>query len=149
MSDTLDMLYDEANDNNIDIVDYHFSDTKKAMCIHEENCFKAIALDKPQITSTAEEKTLLCEELSHYETGNLYFIEATADMPNGKVNKMIHEARTKHHAIKKYLPFDKLRDTLHSGYTEIYEIADYLELTESFVKSAITYYTKNCGLSFE
>lgn len=77
----LECLYDEAVNSHIEIIDHHYSDTKKGACLYDENYYKVIALDKPAIESVDEECTVLAEELAHYDTGSLYFLDATYNMP--------------------------------------------------------------------
>lgn len=139
-------LYNKANKNNIDIINYSFSKTKKAVCLYKENCFKVIVIDKNNIKSQAEEKTILCEELSHYETNNLYFLDSTANSPLGKQNRIYCEGKTRIYAIKKYLPCEEIKKAITKGHKTTYELANYFNVTEEFITKAINYYKENCNL---
>jgi Domain of unknown function (DUF955). len=139
---SLTELHDAAERNNIDIIDYSISNSKKAVCLYKRNQFKTIALNRAQIESTAEEKVLLFEELSHFETENLYFIDATSNMGTGKLNKIIYESRTRRYSIKKYLPLKKLKQAYEDGCRNAYEVAEYLNVTEDFIRQATEYYTE-------
>lgn len=147
-SDRLEHLYDEIEYNGIDVVDYHFSDTKKASCMYEVDCFKVIALDRSAIKNTAEEHVILSGELSHYETGSLYLLDATYNMPIYKSNVIKCEGTAKHNTIKKLLPFDEMRGAMQNGYTEVWQLAELFGVTEDFVHKAVTYYTEIRGLDF-
>jgi len=147
MLSKLEMVYNDIDKANIKIYDYHISDTKKAACVRT-NSIKAIAIDKSQIKTSAEERTIITEELSHYETNSLYLIEFTSNTHIGRLNQIICEAKARHHTIKKLLPFKEMKEAIHNGCTEIYELAEHFEVTEDFIKSAIKYYTENCNLDF-
>jgi len=144
----LRQLYDLAYERGIEINDYHFSDAKKAMCIHYDD-YKSITLDKPLIEDSAEETILLAEELGHYETGSLYFLESTSNTENYKNNRIWCEGKAKRWKIKKLLPFNDLRDAIHSGIKNYYELAEYFNLPKDFIESAILYYTESLGMSID
>ena len=101
----LEELYDMTYENNIYVADAHFSNSKKAACI-SGNC-KIIVLDKPAITSQSEERELLSEEIGHYETDALYLIEATANSPGARSNRLKCEAHARQWAYKKLVPPEK------------------------------------------
>lgn len=143
----LELLYEAAEESDIEINDYHFSHTKKGMCVSLDE-YKSIALDKPRIESSAEEVDVLAEELGHYETGSLYLLETTHNSPIHRSNIIHCEGKTKRWKIKKLLPFDDLREAIQSGYQECYELAEHFNLMEDFIREAILYYTESLGLQF-
>ena len=146
----LERLTDEVTANGIDIVDGHFSRTKKTACLHKDGYYKAIVLDKFQIETPAEELSLLAEEYAHYETGGLYMVEATYNMPIGRINRIAYEGRAKRHAIKKHLPFKRLKDTIQMRKPcDDWELAEELGFSVEFVREAVKYYTESQELNLE
>lgn len=103
----LDKLYEMAEEKGIEINDYSFSDTKKAMCVYLDN-YKTIAMDYKEISSKAEETVVLAEELGHYETGALYTIDATKNTLIHASNVIYCEGRAKRWKIKKASPFRRI-----------------------------------------
>ncbi len=51
--------------------------------------------------------------------------------------------------IKKLLPFEEMRAAMNAGYTEVWELSEYFDVTEDMVRRAIVYYTGPCGLNFQ
>jgi hypothetical protein len=143
----LEATYQLAHDENIDVYNYHFSATKKAACVYGEGV-KAIALDKPNINSRAEECEILGEELMHYETGNLYVIKATSNSPIARGNRRLYETRTLQAYIKKVFPPERLQQAITKAGEEYWQIAEYCGHTIEFVARACAFY-KSIGISFK
>jgi len=135
-----------AYEKNIEINQYHFSNTKKAMCIHIDN-YKSIALDKKEIESKIEETEILAEELGHYETGSLYAIEATYNQPLKQNNIIYFEAKAKKWKTKRLLPYIELQKALNKGIHEVYALSEYFNLSEIFIKDAINLYKSEDKIS--
>jgi hypothetical protein len=143
----LERLYDIANKRNIAIVDAHFSNTKKAACLHS-NDVKAVVLDKPQIASNAEEHALMAHEMGHYETGALYLLEATYNTPIYRSNRIKCEARARSWAITHTVSPEDIQCAIEKGNGDIDEMAEYCEVTTEFLQRAIEYYTLH-GVVFQ
>lgn len=140
LTNKLDTLYNIALKDNIEINNYHFSTSKKAMCARIDQ-YKFILLDKPKIDSSTEETELLAEEIGHYKTGSLYMIEATYNHPFSKSNISHYETKARRWKIKKLLPYKELQQAISKGILESYDLAEYFGLSESFIKEAVNYYT--------
>jgi len=97
-----------------------------------------IALNKSMGTN-AEKRCVLAEELGHY-------FNTVGDILNMKIetNKK-QEIRARNWAIEKLVPFDKLLEAYSNGYTSIYELANFLEVTEDFMKETILHYQDKYG----
>ena len=134
--------------DGIHIHDYAISETKKAACVHAGD-YKAIAVNRRLINNTAEEKSVLAEEYGHFATGGLYFLEAAYNAPVSRINRQKVEAQAKRHAVRAMLQFDELKAAVQNGYTETWELADVFDVTETFIKFAIEYYTGACGFRFD
>lgn len=144
----LEILYEDIENAGIFVYNFHVSETKKAACLYIDS-IKSIAMDKPQITTSAEEYVILAEEFAHYETNALYFVEATSNTPIGRRNRIACEGSAKRYAIKKLLPFDKLEEAICDGISATWELAEYFNVTEDFIRDAMKYYFEQCGMSLE
>ena len=91
------------------------------------------------IETEYERKCVFAEELGHFYTsiGNIL------DM-NIESNRK-QEQRARAWAFEKLAPFNKIVEAYDNGYTETYETAEYLEVTEDFIKEAIIYYQNKYG----
>ena len=139
----LEKMYDELYQSDIAVNDYHFSYTKKAACVSDGN-MNTIILDHSAIENSAEELTLLAEEQAHYETDTLYTIDEDYNSPQARFNRIAAEGRAKRHAINKHIPFDEMAETfekfVYADGLDIYELAEYFDVTPEFMKRAIKLY---------
>ena len=128
-------LYEIADENAIN-VDYF--PMRQAVSISIPD---SIAIDIDKIETCREEKAVLAHELGHCMTGSFYTI-STID------NRGRMEERANRWAIKTLLPFSELNEAVVGGIFETYDLADYFELPESFIKTALNYYLNCRGLHF-
>ena len=94
----------------------------------------AIAMNPWQLPTVAAEKIKLAHELGHCETGSFYNRWAALDL------RQKHEYRANKWAIKKLLPEEELYRAYHEGYREPWDLAEYFDLPEEFVRQAMEFY---------
>ena len=93
-----------------------------------------IALNPRQLETTAEEKSSLAHEVGHCMTGSFYNRYATCDI------RQKHENRADKWAIKQLIPQDELEEAVANGYTEIWRLAEFFDVTEDYIRKAISLY---------
>ena len=115
-------------------VDFFCFSKLEAMSFMDEsgNCY--IAIDPAKITSAADERTKLGHELGHCATGSFYRQSACFDV------KGRFENRANKWAIRRLIPKDQLDAAVANGHTEIYDLAEYFGVTESFMRMATSWY---------
>ncbi len=126
---TLLDLYQRAEQEGID-VDYFPMREVVSFSLPEG----LIAMDVDKMKNSQEEKVFLAHELGHIETGSFYNVHSGLDV-RGK-----HERRADKQAIKMLVPKDELDNAVNSGFTELWELADYFDVSEDFMKKAICWY---------
>lgn len=128
----LNELYDLAQNENIDVYCLDLSATKSlSVC---RNGKTAIAIDPFTLIDSSEEAVLLAHELGHCVTGSFYNRYSEFDV----IAK--HEHRADKWAIKKLIPEDELNDAFEHGIVEPWDLAEYFNVTEDFIKKAVEYY---------
>ena len=130
-----EQLYQKAIDSGIDVFDYQFkSDNIKGLY-----CDGNIALSK-NLKTSAQKKCILQEELGHHFTscGNII------DLQDVVARKQEHKARV--WAYKNELDMMCLVRAYKAGCKNRFEIAEYLNITESFLEDALNYYKSLYGL---
>jgi hypothetical protein len=142
----LESLYNHAIKNNIEIINPHFSSTKKSAYIYD-NGYKNILLDKSQIDSSEEELMLLAEEIGHYETGSFCFIEATYNTDLERLNRSKGKALAKRWAIEKIIPPEKINKAIKNMCYEDYEIAEFCGVRLDYLREALRIYMSQ-GIRF-
>ena len=124
---TLYELYNIADENNVDVYHYPLAPIKSLSVPN------TIGIDINQIETLSEEKECLAHELGHCMTGSFYRVNTLET--RGRM-----EERANRWAYKKVLPLSELREARRCGITEMWELAEYFELPEAFIKKALCYY---------
>lgn len=133
----LNKLYDIANKENIDIIDFKMKNKAVIGCVGDDYC---IGINYSSLMDSNEEKTILAEELGHYYCNALYNIS----FPDNEINK--REFRATKWAFKTLVPYSKLKELYMNGCRHCYEFAQELGVTEELIKKAYNYYLEgNCG----
>ena len=125
---TLTQLYTIADTNNIPV--YHFPlYPLKSMSVPG-----AIGIDANQLKSHSEEKEQLAHELGHCIKNAFYTGNSPYELRAQK------EYRADKWSIQHLIPFPKLLNALHNGITEIWELAEYFEVSENLIKKSLKLY---------
>lgn len=132
MSLTLANLYALAEQNNVMIDCYDF-DLQTSMSVSiDGDCF--IGINPIRLNTDIEEKINLAHELGHCMTGSFYNRYSKLDI------RAKHEHRADKWAIKKLIPKDELKKAINGGRETLYELAEYFNVTESFMQKALDFY---------
>ena len=135
----LNKLYDLADSNNIAVHDYRMGDIGLSAASIKFSNKLGIFLDYKQISTVAEEKVLLSHELGHCETGAMHNVSSTWE------TKTRNEYRADKWAVHQLIPFHSLQNAFICGYTEVWQLAEYFNVTEDFIRTTYRIY-QNEGL---
>lgn len=105
----------------------------KCAVVESGNAF-ALCMDTSKVETIAEETELIAHECGHIATGAMHKVYSPYDV----IGK--HERRADKWAVRKLIPRETLEDAVAHGYTEPWEIAEYLGRTEEFVRKAFELY---------
>ena len=122
-------LYDLANEQNIEVIQYPLS-KNGSMSVMSQSGKCYIGMDRRIQDNSVEERVHLSHELGHCMTGSFYNVYATID------HRQKHENQADKWAIKALVPQDALDAAVANGYTEIWELADFF---------GVTYELSSCG----
>lgn len=131
----LEILENEATDENLDVVIYPFSSTR----IKGIYCDGTVAINK-SIDTTSEKSCILAEELGHYHTtyGNIIIQSSVSDRKQ--------ELRARAWAYDRMVGITGIIDAYNQGCRSVYETAEYLNVTEEFLSDALQYYRRKYGV---
>lgn len=87
--------------------------------------------------SEAEKLCILAEEMGHHYTTSGDILNQN-DIGNRK-----QERAARGWAYDKIVPLENIKQAYCSGYSETWEIAEYLDVDEQFLKEAMQYYKEN------
>ena len=94
----------------------------------------AIFIDTQKVDSIADELCTVAHEYGHCATGTTHYVSSPLDL----VYK--HEYKADKWAIHKLLPVEDIKKAMLSGCTEVWQLAEYFNVTERFLKRAIQIY---------
>lgn len=92
------------------------------------------------IQSCAEKTCILAEELGHHFTSYGDILDQT------KHENEKQELRARAWATEKLLPLDRVVAAFEHGCRNLFEIADFLDLTEEFITESVEYYKRKYGI---
>lgn len=130
--DALLALYDVLQKNGVLVLDYSQKNSK-AITIRNSSGY-GIFLDTDHMETAAEEVSILAHEYGHCATGATHAVCSPLDL----IEK--HEYKADRWAAHYLLPLDKLEEAVKEGYTEPWELAERLNVTEDFLRRAVYIY---------
>lgn len=133
---TYDELLEEAESEGIDIVKMNIGKHKG---LYADNI---IALSK-NIETTKEKKCVLAEELGHYHKTHGEIL--------GKkdINKIKQEKIARNWGYEKLVGIIQLVNAFEKGIRSKHDLAEYLNVTETFLGQAIQHYKEKYGTYYE
>ena len=126
-------LYDLADQQNIEVLSFPLEKTG-SMSVMQDNGACFVGMDPAIQDGGSRERVHLSHELGHCLTGSFYNIHAAVDC------RQRHENRADKWAVTALIPVDDLDDAVAQGCTEIWELAEWFQVTEEFIKKALCYY---------
>lgn len=93
-----------------------------------------IGIDPFRIETTAQERVHLAHELGHCETGSFYNVYSSLDVREKQ------EKRADLWAVRCLVPEEEFINVIVSGTVEIWELAEYFDVTEDFIRKAVEIY---------
>lgn len=89
---------------------------------------------RQSIETSAKKACILAEEIGHYETSSGDILDQT-DTGNRK-----QEYTARRWAYHKLVPEENIRFAIADGHTEIWDMAEYLDVDEAFLRDALKFY---------
>lgn len=131
---TLAKLYQIADEQNVEVDCFELR-KREALSVMDDNGACFIAIDPYKLSSQQDERMKLAHELGHCMTGSFYNQYAAVDC------RQRHENRADRWAIHHMISESDLQTAVDHGVTEVWELAEYFDLPETFIRKAIHFYT--------
>ena len=131
----LDDLLCTAEQENIFVVDMQIKRNDvpaMSVCDDEGDCI--IAIDSRKIKNNSDCKVKTAHELGHCIKGAFYNRYSNLDI----ISK--HEYQADKWAVQRLMPSDEFLSAIRNGCVEIWELAEYFDVTEDFVRRACEIY---------
>lgn len=130
---TINELYNFAENEGVMVAAFSLN-KREALSTMDSDGQCYVAIDPHKVISSADEKTKLAHELGHCATGSFYNVYSPYD------SRQRHENRADRWAIKKLITEDELEGAVAKGYTELWELAEFFNVTEEFMRKAVSLY---------
>ena len=104
--------------------------------------FYAVFLDFTQIRSTRLLRGVCCHEMAHVATGALHKVDSPFELAERS------EYRANRWTAQHYLSQEDFREAFDLGYTEPWQLAEFFDMPERDIRSALTYWTERRGVNF-
>ena len=126
-------LYVLARQQNIEVIETNLPENGSLSIMDDSgNCY--IGIDESVMDGGALEIVHMAHELGHCLTGSFYNRHTRFDV------RQRHENRADKWAIRQIISVEDLYTAIASGYTEIWQLAEYFSVTEQFMRKAICLY---------
>ncbi|MEG2769766.1 MAG: hypothetical protein RR902_03025 [Oscillospiraceae bacterium] len=130
-------IYEECEKINSHI--YIFNKGSYEACTIEQQGIYDICINSKKIDTISNLKTKLMHEWGHCKTGATHSVSSPFEL----VGK--NEERANRTAIKQFIPFCEIKKAVNNGLTEYWQLAEYFNLEEVFIRKAVNYYINVCG----
>lgn len=128
----MDYLLKYANENNYPVF-FNKMNVTKSLTVELNNNI-CINIDESKFETGSEKRVCLAHELGHCISGTLYTIN------HSNLYRGSAEYKADYRAAQLVLPIEILKECVLNGITEIYDLAEYFDITEEFVKRALYIY---------
>ena len=107
-----------------------------------DGIYTAVFLDFTQIRSTRLLRGVCCHEMGHVATGALHKVDSPYELAERS------EYRANRWCAQHYLSQEDFREAFEAGYTEPWQLAEFFDMPERDIRSALTYWTQSRGVNF-
>ena len=107
-----------------------------------DGIYMAVFLDFTQIRSTRLLRGVCCHEMGHVATGALHKVDSPYELAERS------EYRANRWCAQHYLSQEDFREAFEAGYTEPWQLAEFFDMPERDIRSALTYWTQRRGVDF-
>ena len=136
-----------AEDEHINVVNYHFSPTKKAASMAARG-FREILLDKPVISGTEEECELMMEEVGHLQTDTLAPILTSFNEADARAERLHAEGKQSLQTVKRFIPIADLQALLATPFeVTLDDMRRHFGVSAAVLDRALSYYTETGQLN--
>jgi hypothetical protein len=141
----LELLLDEARLYRIEVKNATLPKRIKGLYFSDNNLPPVIALNKQCIEGMSEELCIMAEEIGHHFT-------SAGDLLSNSIDKAIivkQEQIARKWAVKRIASLTDIINAYENGAQSLYEMAEYMDITEDFLCRAIELYRRKHGLMTE
>ena len=133
-------FYSYCRTHDVDIIPFNRLPAE-ATTVRYHNAY-AVGLNFLKLKTVRQVRTAMLHESGHLHTGALHKV----DSPFQLVAQNEHRADAD--SFRRCLPAEEICQAMRQGYTEPWQLADYFDLDEDYIKTALHYWTECRGIDF-
>ena len=133
-------FYGYCKQNDVDVMP--FAMLPRAACTVRDGQNYAVVLNFKRLHTVRQMRTAMLHESGHLHTGALHKVNSPFQLVEQ------NEYRADADAFRRCLPPDEIRMAMRAGYTEPWQLAEYFDLDEDYIKKALRYWTQCRGINF-
>lgn len=133
-------FYGYCREKRIDVIPY--ASAPAAGTTIRDGKDYAVFLDFTKLPTTRALRGVCMHELGHAATGALHKVSSPYELVERS------EYRARRWTAERYLTAADFREAFRCGCRELWELAEYFDLPEGDVKSALTYWSERKGIDF-
>jgi hypothetical protein len=133
-------FYGFCKENQVDVIPFAGCPCPGAAI--RDGDFYAVFLDFTQIHSTRLLRGICCHEMGHVATGALHKVDSPFELAERS------EYRANRWAAQQFLTQEEFQEAFDAGYTEYWQLAEFFDMPERDIRTALTYWTQRRGVNF-
>lgn len=133
-------FYRYCDQHDVDVIPFDRLPADAATVFYKG--YYSVGVNFQRIRGVRHLQTAFMHELGHLHTGALHKVSSPFQLMQQ------NEYRADADSFKRYLPPDEIRAAMQAGYTEPWQLAEYFDLEESYIKKALHYWTQCRGIDF-
>lgn len=133
-------FYEYCKKNDVDVIPFNRLPADAATIRYQG--YYSVGLNFRRMHTVRQVRTAMMHESGHLHTGALHKV----DSPFQLVEQS--EYRADADSFGRYLPPGEIRAAIQQGYTEPWQLADYFDLDEAYIKKALHYWKECRGIDF-
>lgn len=133
-------FYEYCKDNDVDVIPFNRLPADAATIRYHDSY--SVGLNFRRMRTVRQVRTAMMHESGHLHTGVLHKV----DSPFQIVEQSEHRADAD--AFRRYLPVEEIRAAIRQGYAEPWQLAEYFDLDEAYIKKALHYWKECRGVDF-
>lgn len=133
--------YEELLQGETILVDDNAELPKGTKGLYVETSLAKVIIINKKVRSNKEKTCILAEELGHYHTstGNI--------LDQSKIENRKQELKARRWAVKRLIRVEQFIDAFNAGVRTRHELAEFLDVTEEFIETALDHFKGIYGYS--
>lgn len=133
-------FYEYCKNNDVDVISFNRLPADAATIRYHG--YYSVGLNFCRMLTVRQVRTAMMHESGHLRTGALHKVNSPFQIMEQS------EHRADADSFRRYLPAEEIRAAIKQGYTEPWQLSEYFDLDEEYIKKALRYWRECRGVDF-